>query len=125
MPTSTTWTRYGSTVGAGPYWPSRPLVSGPRANPAVMANAARRPPAPSPEALDSSPSQALPTLKTMPLTTPCAKRARNSSARASPAAAKATEASAASTIPGSATRRRPRRSDSGPATSSAGTRPAA
>ena len=87
-------------MGAGPYWPSSPLVSGPREKPAVMANAARRPPAPSPEARDSSPTQALPTLKTTPLTTPCRKRAAKSSVSESPAAAKASDASADSTMPG-------------------------
>ena len=117
--------RYGSTVGAGAYWPSSPLVSGPSAKPAVMAKAARRPPAPSPEAKDSSPTHALPTLKTTPLTTPCANRARNNSVSESPAAAKASDASADSTMPGIATFRRPSRSESGPASSSAGTRPAA
>ena len=72
-------------MGAGPNSPSSPLVSGPRANPAVIANAARRPPAPSPEAADSSLTQALPTLKTTPLTTPCRKRAANSRVSESPA----------------------------------------
>ena len=112
-------------MGAGPYCPRNPLTSGPMEKPAVIANAARRPPAPAPAAWDSSPTQALPTLKTTPLTTPCRNRARNSSATEPPAAAKASEASTASSIPGSATRRRPSRSDSGPATSRAGTSPAA
>ncbi len=73
----------------------------------------------------SSPSQAVPTLKTTPDTAPCKNRHTNSSTTDEPAPMNSSDVTTASTTNGSTTGRRPNRSDAGPASSSAGTRPAA
>jgi hypothetical protein len=75
--------------------------------------------------IDVSRSQAVPAPNTAPLLTPASRRPRNSSATLSPPATSATLASSDSAIPGTTTIRRPRASDSGPASSNPGISPSA
>jgi hypothetical protein len=73
----------------------------------------------------SSASQAVPTLNTTPETAPCRNRQPNSSSTDDPAPRNSSEVSTESSTNGRTTRRRPNRSDAGPASSNAGTSPAA
>ena len=73
----------------------------------------------------SSASQAVPTLNTTPDTAPCRNRQRNSSSTDDPAPRNSSEVTTESSTNGSTTGRRPNRSEAGPASSSAGTSPAA
>ena len=73
----------------------------------------------------SSANQAVPTLNTTPDTAPCRNRHRNSSGTDHPAPRNSSEVATDSTTTGSTSARRPNRSEAGPASSSAGTSPAA
>jgi hypothetical protein len=123
MTISATCTRYGSTVGNGTHCPSSPDTSGPIAQPppsaAVVSRAAR------PGSPTSSPNQAVPTLNTTPDTAPWRNRQVNSSSADDPAPRNSSEVATDSSTNGITTARRPKRSEAGPASSSAGTRPAA
>jgi hypothetical protein len=112
-------------VGAGPYCARTPAVSGPSEKPAVIATAARRPAACPARGPDSSVIQALPTLNTAPLTAPCRQRPTNSNGSEWAAATSSSEVSPASPENTTTSRRRPSRSEAGPARNSAGTSPAA
>ncbi len=122
--------RYGVTSGSGAYCAIRPATSGPNPKPADSAMAARRAPAcasawSSYGATDSSFTQAEPGAKIAPLAIPARNRPPNSSGvECSPDINTAVAAIDSSTA-GRPRARRPYRSDSGPPTSNAGTRPRA
>ncbi len=119
--------RYTATSGAGAYWASSPAASGPSPNPAVIATVARRgtrSASPGLPAL-SSPSQDVPQLNAAPLATPAISRPAYSTTVVQAPTASTTLAATDSANAQSMMCRRPRRSDSGPPSSSPGTRPTA
>jgi hypothetical protein len=122
------WITNGSTSGAGPHWAISPATSAPAPAPAEKASDERRAPevpsaAWSNGGCESSLIQLLPAANAIPTVQPDRSRpATRKIAPSGPSASNALPATAAA-IPASITGRRPRRSDSGPAISSAGASP--
>lgn len=121
--------RYGTVLDAGAHCASTPATSGPREKPAVIAIAARRAAplglAVPTGATESSRTHAVPAANTAPLLTPASRRPTNNSATLWAPATSTALAMSDSPAAGMTTLRRPRASDTGPASSSPGIRPSA
>ncbi|OLT27268.1 hypothetical protein BJF79_01215 [Actinomadura sp. CNU-125] len=109
------------TSGNGAHCATSAAASGPAPNPAETASAVARTPGPGASSL----THAVPAARTAPVTTPASSRPAYSSSGTAEPAIRTSVTGADAHADGSATRRRPNRSDAGPPSARPGTSPSA